>query len=231
MADLATSEIVTAVRNKLSDDQFDQVLIIDAINFFINELYHNTRTRRMETYDQIFSSAGDTDADFPDDMQTLINLTVTAGPSSAPYDFSTKYYEYGDFMRVFPKWLTDVPADPTAWTQFGNQIRYAAPLLEDTTIDIDYLRTPVPALLTENTPTDTIELDELYKELATEGALARCMESNEDYAEASSERGNLAPLVTAWIRNEGRSGVKTGPTIMRSNRNKGYKYSRNRLMS
>ncbi len=229
MADLATKDVITAVRLKLSDTAFDQAMIIDAMNFFINELYHNTRTRRMETNDQIFVSANDTTADFPDDIDIRLGLTVTS-PTTNVYDIEKLYMEYGDFMKMYPKWQTDSAYPITAWTDFGNAMRFSNPLNVDTTIDIDYLRTPVPANLVADgtTPTDTIELDSLYKELATLGTLARCMESNEDYAEASSERNNLASLVTAWIRNEGRGGGRSGPIIMRSNRYRSNKYSRNR---
>lgn len=229
MADLATSEIITAVRLKLSDTSFDQGMIIDAINFFINQIYHDTRTRRMETYDQIFVSAGDTTADLPDDIDVRLRLTVT---SPMWYDLETLYMEYGDFMKVYPKWQSDVPQPINNWTDFANAMRFATPILADSTIDIDYCRTPVPAILVADgaAPTDTVELDELYKELVTLGALKRCMESNEDYAEASSEVNNLGPLITAWVRNEGRGGGRTGPIIMRSNRNRAGKYSRNRTM-
>lgn len=228
MADLLTEDVITAVRGKLSDTAFDQGMIIDAMNFFVAELYHNTRTRRMETSDQIFVSANDTAADFPEDMDVRTSLVVSS-PTSNIYDLEELYMEYGDFMKAFPKWQSDTPQYIHAWTDFGNQLRFSAPALTDTTIDIDYVRVPIPAALnTSTTPKDTIELDSLYKELATLGTLARCMESNEDYAEASSERGNLAPLVTAWIRNEGRGGGRVGPIIMRSNRTRGNKYSRNR---
>lgn len=218
MADLLTLDIVNAVRGKLSDTAFDQELIIDALNFFVAEIYHNTRTRRMESSDQISAAAGDTVADFPDDIDTRINMTVT---SPSVYDLTKLYWEYGDFMRAFPKWQTDVPKALQQWTDFGNQMRFSAPVLTATTISIDYCRMPIPATLTTSTPTDTIELDSSYKELATLGALARCMESNEDYSEGQSERGNLGPLVTSWIRNEARGGGKTGPVIMRTNRRPG----------
>lgn len=227
MADLTTVEVITAVRLKLSDDSFDQGMIIDAMNFFVNEIYHNTRTRRMETNDQIFVSAGDTVADFPEDIDVRTALTVT---SPQVYDMGQLFLEYGDFMKLFPMWQSSPVQPIQAWTDYGNQVRFSAPVMADSVIDIDYCRIPTPANLVSDgtTPTDSIELDELYKELATLGTLARCMESNEDYAEASSERNNLAPLVTAWIRNEARGGGRLGPIIMRSNRKRGSYYNRNR---
>lgn len=224
MADLTTASIVTAVRAKLSDNEFDQLLIIDALNFFISEIYHDHRTRRMETNDQLFPGVSDTSVDLPDDFDTILRLTVT---SPNVYDLTDNFMEYGDFMRRFPKWQTDSAKALQQWTDFSEQIRFSAPLLTSTTIDIDYLRKPTPVTLTSATPSDSVELDEGYKELATLGTLARCMESNEDYAEAQSERQNLAPLLTAWIVNEGRGGIKTGPTIMRSNR-RSTRTSRNR---
>jgi hypothetical protein len=190
-------------------------MIIDALNFFVSSIYHDTRTRRMETNDQLFPSANDTLADLPDDIDVLVSLNVV---SPNFYSFDDLYVAYADFRKRFPKWQSDTPIQPQAWTDFGNQIRFSAPLLTNVTFDIDYTRKPTPALLTEADPTDTIELSTDYKELATLGALKRCMESNEDYAEASSEMANLAPLITSWIRNEARGGIKTGPRVMRTGR-------------
>lgn len=227
MADLNTEDIVTAVRGKLSDTAFDHLMIVDALNFFVNEIYNATRTRRMETNDQIFVSAGDTTADLPDDVDVWTRMTVTS-PVTNIYDLKDMYYQYDDFMRAFPKWKTDIARAITAWTDFGNQMRFSAPVLAATTIDIDYCRKPIQATITQAASADTVELDSAYKEMAVLGTLARCMESNEDYAEASSERNNLAPLITTWVRNEGRGQGKTGPVVMRSNRVVGGYTSRNR---
>ncbi len=223
MADLTIAEITTAVRTKLGDTAFDQGVILDAANFFVNMLYSNTRTRRMESNDELFPSQGDTTADFPDDMYIWTAMTVT-NPNTYSIDRDSGFYlEYGDFMKSFPKWKTDVQKALYEWTDFGQQMRFAAPLSAATTIDIDYLRYPVPA----TSATGAVELDEFYKELACLGTFIRCMEANEDYGEAATERDNLAPLVTAWTRNEARGGGKAGPIIMRSNRKSGG-YGRHR---
>lgn len=217
MADLTTNAVVVAVRAKLADTAFDQAIILDGLNAFVSELYHNTRTRRMETSDQLFISAGDTTAELPDDIDKLIRLTLT---SPTVYDLTRNYVEYGDFMRLYPQWQTYTAQAPRIWTDFGNEIRFAAPIDLASTIDIDYIRTPVLSALVTTTPTDTVELDDSYKELAVIGTIARCMEANEDYGEAANERANLEPLVVAWVRNEGRGGLKTGPTVMRQGRHR-----------
>lgn len=203
------------VQGKLQDSAFEDTLIDPAANWFINELFNNTRTRMMEANDQMSGSAGDTAIDFPDDFQTLIKegLYLT---SPQVWDLGPYFMEYGDFMKRFPGYATYTPQLPYQWTDFNNQMRLAAPLSVSVTINCDYLRQPVPMVK----PADTCELPDTYQELVTLGTLARCQEVNEDYGEAQSTRENLAPLVTAFIRNEARGGIKTGPIIMRSNRHR-----------
>lgn len=208
------ADIVGWVRGKLGDTAFDQQQIIDAANWFVNSLFMNTQTRLMEENDTIFGSAGDTTADFPDDFQTLITLNVTA---PQVYELKDYHMEQVDFMKKFPNWENDLPAQMSYWTIFGNSIRFHAPLLANITMPIDYCRQPVAMVKV----TDTCEVPDLYQELVVEGTLARCMATNEDYPEASQELANNSPLVTAFIRREARGFQRTGPVIMRSNRRRG----------
>ena len=201
------------VRGKLQDVTYDETLVDNAINWFVNDLFTNNRTRLMEANDQLFPSANDTEVDLPDDYQTVIKegLWIT---SPQTYQMIQYFMEYGDFMKAFPGFVGYPAHALTNWTFFGNTIRFSAPLLASTTINIDYLREPV-AMVND---TDTCEVPDLYQELVVLGALARCMQTNEDYDEASQEFANLAILRTAFIKNEGRAAQKTGPIIMRSNR-------------
>lgn len=217
MADLTIAEITLAVRSKLGDLAFDQTVILDAANAFMQELYHNTRTRRMESNDQLYPAIGDTAVDLPDDMDIWLDLSVISPNVYSINRPSGAYFEYADFKNAFPGWATNTAKQLSEWSDFGGQMRFSAPLALNTTIDIDYNRKPVPAA----SASSSIELDEEYKELAVIGTFARCMEANEDYAEAATERDNLAPLVTSWTRNEARGGGKAGPIIMRTNRRPG----------
>jgi hypothetical protein len=195
----------------VGDSSYDLTLVDQAINWFINEVHNNSRIRYMETNDQLYISAGDTDVDMPDDFQTRLWMGLTS-PQVVPLNKS--FVEYNDFMQNYANYLTSNPAQIGVYTDFGEGIRFSAPSLTDAVINLDYLRRPTPMVNAD----DTTDMPDAYEELISKGALARLMEINEDYAEASTERNNLDPLLTTFIRNEGRGGAKVGPTIMRTNR-------------
>lgn len=211
MGQLTLADYRTNVRGLVGDTAYDLTLTDQAINWFIYELHNNNHIRYMETEDEVDIAAGDTTGDLPDDLNTILSLTMT---SPQHLDILRHYVEYGDFMKLYPGWKTYNARQVSQWTDFANAMRLAAPALTATTIDIDYLRNPVVMVA----DTDTTDLPDIYEELASKGALARLMEINEDYGEAATERNNLDPLITTFIKNEGRGGIKAGPTIMRSNR-------------
>jgi hypothetical protein len=213
---MAAGEITLAqyrknVRGLVGDASYDLTLVDQAINWFINEVHFNHRIRYMETNDQLYVSAGDTEVDWPDDFQTRLYLTLIS-PQVIP--LKSGYVEYDDFMSNYANYLVSNRAQIGTWTDFGNGMRFAAPSLTDATLNLDYLRRPTPMI----EDTDTTDMPDQYEELISKGALARLMEINEDYAEAVSERNNLDPQLTAFVRNEGRGGAKVGPTTMRTNR-------------
>lgn len=212
------AQIVGWVRDKLGDTSFDQQEILDAANWFVNSLFFNTQTRLMEESDTLFASAGDSTVDLPDDYQTII---VDSPAVVSPQIYSLKNYhmQYGDFMKQFPGYnAPSTQAQALAyWTTFSNTMRFSAPLLADTQINVDYCRLPVDMAST----TSTCEVPDQYTELVVEGTLARCMQTNEDYPEASQELANNSPLVTAFIRREARGAQVTGPVIIRNNRRRG----------
>lgn len=208
---MTLNDITIKTRRLLADDEYDADVIADAANYFINEIYNNTRTRRMEASAELTASAGDVTLPFPSDLNVRIDLYVTV-PSV--YDYTDYYMEYGDFMRSFPSFASSAPAQAGKWTDFNNMIRFSAPLKSDTTIQLDYVRRPKMM----SSLASKAEIDDTYMELVARGTKARCLEIDEDYDYASEERSLLEPLLTTWIRNEARGGGKTGPTIMRSNR-------------
>lgn len=206
------SEIETDVGGLIQDTGYDPHLITLAANGFLSELYSNTRTRLMETEDDLFASAGDATVDLSDDFSTMISLSVTV--PSPPRNLDKGYMEHGDFVKAYPGYLTYAPNQVTLWTDFAGALRFSQPLNVNHTFHLEYLREPQIMVA----PGDTAEIKEVYRELVNKGTLARLMEINEDYEEASQERKNLKPLVTAWIRNESRGNIRTGPVIIRSNR-------------
>lgn len=213
---MTLSDIISKTRGKLGDTSFDSGLITDAANWFVNSLFFNNATRMMESSDILYPSAADTEVDMPDDFQTLVSLNCI---SPQIYELKNYHMEYQDFMKRFPAWnsTSTVAAAISYWTDFSNQVRFSAPLAADTELAIDYLRLPVAMA----NLTDTCEVPDQYQELVILGTLARCMDTNEDYPEASQELANLSPLITAFIANESRGQFRTGPAIMRSNRRRG----------
>lgn len=211
MGQITLSQYRSNVRGLVGDTSYDVTLTDQAINWFINEIHNNNHIRYMEEADTVNISAGDTVADFPDDVNNILGLTST---SPQILDVLQQRMEFGDFMKLYPGWQTYTPQQVRRWTDFSNQMRLAAPALTDTILAIDYIRIPTP-MVDDN---DTTDIPDTYEELVSKGGLARLMEINEDYGEAATERNNLDPLLTAFISNEGRGGLTVGPTVMRTNR-------------
>lgn len=205
------TELVALVRDKIGDDAYDSKTILTAGNWFLNELANKNRLRIFEESDKITAAAGKFTADFPSDMQTMISLYVTA-PST--YDFTKSYIEYGDFMKSYANFATASPGRASQWTDFGNAIRFSAPLNVTHSISVDYLRRPRQV----EGEAGEYELPRQYDELLVKGALIRIMDQDEDYDVSGQERSLLSPMVASLVKNEGRGGIKTGPIIMRTNR-------------
>lgn len=218
---MTRAEIVTWVRGLLSDDQADEDLITQAANWFVDELCNNNRLRIMEASEELSASTGDTDMELPDDLQTIIKdgFYLT---SPQVIDMGRNLISYNAFMRNHAGFASASSAQASTWTTYGNSVRFAAPLNADHTFQLDYLRRPVHM----EDDNDECEIPDNYQELVSKGTLIRFMELNEDYAEASTERGNLAPLVTAFIRNEARGGLVTGPQIIGGGGRRSYRADR-----
>lgn len=210
---MTLAQIRSWVQDKLGDTAFETTLIDSSANWFVQQLFANTRTRLMEANDQLFGSAGDTEIDLPDDLQTLIKEGLYL-ISPQVWDMGPYFMEYGDFMKTYPGYASYTASLPYQWTDFNNAMRLAAPLSADVEINCDYIRKPVDMVAA----TSICEVPDNYQELVVLGTLIRCMNTNEDYGEAASENVNLQALITAFIRNEGRGQLKTGPTNMRTNR-------------
>lgn len=211
MIEYTRAELVSDVRTLLDDSQYSATTITTAANWFVHELAQNNRLRLFEASDDLYGSSGDTFVELPDDIMTMVNFYLT---SPAVYDLMSHYCEYGDFMRNFPNYATASQAQALEWTDFGNGVRFSRPLNADHTFTLDYMREPNEV----SQDSDVFEVPGRYKEMLAKGTLVRIMEMNEDYAEASNERKNLEPLVTAFVRLEGRGQIKTGPTVIRTNR-------------
>lgn len=214
MADLLQlGDIVDAVRLDMSDTSFSREVIVAKANDFQNDLFTSHRIRRMETNDTVSVSQGATTADIPSDFMTAIEIAVINGDGDFRF-ITDNYYDYKSFMRKFANFAQANPSTILHWTDFGNGFRFSAPVDADYTLSIDYLREPEQMV----NDSDEAEVSVLYKEMFVKGTKARVQEREEDYAEGAQERQELDALITTFVRNEGRGGFKTGPTIMRTNR-------------
>ena len=205
------SEIITSVRGRLDDSSFSATTITEAANWLQNDIFSDTRTRLMEASTPINASAGAVVADFPDDFNTIISIYQT---SPKAFDLMPMFINHADFVKMFPDYATRTASVVQYWTDFNNQMRFSAPLSSNIIMAMDYIRQPVPMVNVG----DVCEIPDQYKEIITRGTTLRIMEQNEDYTEASTERQIVNQLITNFKLSEGRGQVKTGPTIMKSNR-------------
>lgn len=211
MPQLILKQITASVRRLLQDDQYDGPTIVEAANWVIYDLCNNTRLRVMEASQELEASAGDTFLAFPDDMMSWTSIYSTS-PSVS--DLTPGYLGYGEFMRRYPNFASATAGQLRIWTDYGNGMRFAAPLSVDHVFQFDYLREPVEM----KRDGDICELPGRYAELINRLTKARVLEIEEDYESAEFERGLVDNQKTAFIRNEGRGGSKIGPTIIRTNR-------------
>lgn len=206
------AEIRESVRGKLDDDSYEASAIDEAANDFQNDIFMNHRIRTMETSDTVSVSAGDTTMALPDDFQTVIRMFVADGARS--YDITENYIDYNSFMNRFANFADASSAAIHSWTDYGNGLRFSAPVLADSSVLVDYLR--VPKYMKNDS--SKFEISMQYRELCVLGTLARVMERDEDYDVAAVERNKLDGLVTAFVRNMGRGQIKTGPNVIRTRR-------------
>lgn len=221
MDPITLAELRTSVRGLLTDDAYDETLIDEALNWVVFDLFSSYRLRMAEANETLTGSIGDVTLAWPSDMLTRLELYLTS-PTKA--DMKRYFVEYGDFMANYSDFATATPNRLTYWTDYGKTARFSAPLSVEHTFAIDYLRMPEPM----SADSDECEIPRIYSELVSKLGLARIMEINEDYAEAQQERDNASPLLTTFVRNEGRGGGKTGPGRVRTNRGRvgGYRADR-----
>jgi hypothetical protein len=207
------AEIRAAVRRKLDDPEYDAAIIDEAANDFQNDLFTAHRIRSMEKSAELNVLAGDTTVDMPIDFLTLLEMVV-ADSTTQFRSIKNDYIDYNEFMRTHANYASASRQRLYQWTDFGNGIRFTAPSNGDYTIYLDYLRQPKPMVR----ESDKSEVKKVYKEMMTLGTLRRVMKVNEDYAEGGQEQDDLDSLITTFVRNEGRGGMKIGPQIMNTRR-------------
>lgn len=213
---ITLSEIRSDVRGLLDDAAFDSVTIDRAANDFQNELFTRYHLKQAESSDTLTVSSGDTRVDFPDDYLTIMEMTVIY--SATQYNNIKRHHtNYELFMRDYANYTVATAARPQTWTDFNNGARFTQPSDAAYTINLDYLRLPEMMIASS----DESEIRSVWSEMINRGTLARVMEINEDWEEATQVRDLLAPLITTFVAREGRGRVKTGPSIISQGRSRG----------
>lgn len=220
------------IRTDLDDTDYEASVIDRAINDYINEIALRSRFRKLETTDELFISAGDTEVEFPDDKMLIINMSVT-DPAPARR-IMQNYMAYNDFIMNHPGYAS-VGSQAVAgldWTDYADGMRLSAPASADSTIFCEYLR--VPTKLESDDDENELDPNDVYHNMFVIGARVLAMERNEDYEEAAEERKKLSGRVVngvyrpgleeTFIKNEGRGGIKTGPNIMGQGRHRRGNY-------
>jgi hypothetical protein len=234
---MTLAEYRAAIREDLDDTEYSASVIDRAINDYMKEIASRSKMRKLETSDELFISAGDTDVEFPDDKLVLLNLSVTS-PTPARRIMDS-YMEYNQFIINNPGYtsVTSRAVATSDWTDFGDGMRLSAPASADTTVLCEYIR--IPDFLVGDDDENEMDPTDMYSEMFILGGRIRAMERNEDYEEATEERKKLVGRVVAgvyrpgledtFIKNEGRGRLKVGPTIMKTNRGRrmgGYRADR-----
>jgi len=205
------SALIASVRGQIDDDTFSAALITEASNWFVDEVCNNNHLRRMEDSESLNADTEDTTMDFPDEMKTMISLYLTV---PQVYDMGKSYMSYGDFMQSHANFATATAARAQQWTDFGNAVRFAAPIDATHEFQLDYLRKPIP-VVDDN---DEYDFADNYNELLVMGTLVRVLERDEDYVVAGQKRDIMEPLMTAFVKNESRGQIKTGGNVIRTGR-------------
>lgn len=217
MDPLKRSQVVTKVRRLLQDDAYDADVITDAANWFQDELFNNNHLRIAESSATLTAEQGDTTLDVPDDFKTVIKDGFYCTSATSPYEMGQYRTGYTAFMRQYANFATASQQQARAWTDFGNKIRFAAPLNASHTFQLDYLLRPKHVVR----DSDKFLITVAYEEMFCKGTLIRVMDVDEDYDNSTDERNNLAPLQTAFIKNESRGQFTTGPNRIPTNRGRG----------
>lgn len=204
-------QLVTDVRNKLDDSNFDATLIKEFINDAQRYLVNKHRFKFMEgtysgdlTIDQ-FSY------DLPSGVAEVETFRIT-DPANEEIDITGNYLNYKEFDSQFPDVLADDNGEPHWWTiREGNFLVYPKPD-QAYTIDIRYQKDPTALSADADVP----DVPERYKELLVLGALVRAHKFNDNYDLAQAEQVMLEEQILdvvarTYTRQTGR------PHIMRAN--------------
>jgi hypothetical protein len=194
--------------DKLDDDEFDAGIV----DRFINDTQRNIFNQYELTFqEKIFQGtvpSQTTMFKFPDDVAKLQALTIT-GPDGSQSDLMPMRMQFRDFVRQYPTPGNNQSGAVARWALYGGNMLLNAPLDQDYTMTIFYIKKPKTLV----SPTDVPEIPEEFSELLLNGAFMRVQKRNEDYdlaAVTENEYNNDLNLLVARYGDR----IADGPIIM-----------------
>lgn len=178
--DYTLQAIVRRVQtDKLDDDEFDTGIIGRYVNDTQRDIFNQFELSFQE---KIFAGTLPSQAtmfNMPDDLALLQRAVLSDGTDVQ--DISKKYMPWRDFLDKYPDPATNTAGQVDNWTSYAGNIILNCPQLNDQTLTMYYIKTPIVLTL----PTDVPELPSEFEELLVVGAYIRCLKFNEDFDQAA----------------------------------------------
>jgi hypothetical protein len=184
------------VKNRLSDQNFDDVLVNQFINDEQRELFNYFDLPFNRVTIQHTVNQGDKIIQLPAGHQKTKGLRVV-NPKGYENDLSRFYLPWARFQQYFrPLNTDDSESQLTWWTIYNTQIEFAWDADRTYTLEQDYLVTPIELADDADEP----EIPEEFQEVLVLGALVRALEVNDDNDIAQYQQGKKNLLVQAMLK-------------------------------
>lgn len=161
--------------DKLDDEEFDGSVIDNFINDTQREIFNQYELPFQEKIFQGAIPAGSTMVQLPSDLAQLQSQTLTDVPG-----FSKMKHKWRDFFEIYPDNTAEAAGAPCAWTLYAGNVILNAPVDQEYTLTLYYIRKPI--LLTQDSHVP--EIPEEFSELLVLGAYIRVLKRNEDFDQA-----------------------------------------------
>lgn len=183
--------------DKLDDDEFSSQIVDNFINDTQRNIFNQFELPFQEKIFQGTVPAQTTMFKFPSDVALLQSLVMTS-PDGNQTDIGDSFLDFRTFNKAFPTPGNNEPGPITYWTLYAGNMLTSAPLDQDYTMNIFYIKKPKTLV----SSTDIPEIPEEFSELLILGTFARIQKRNEDFDLAAvteqEYNNNLDLLVTRY---------------------------------
>lgn len=187
--------IRTQVKNRISDQNFSNIMINQFINDEQREIlnYYDLPFNRASTVQSV--STGVNTIPLPADNQRVKSVKVTA-PEGYDGTLDPYYLPYNRFVQIFrePQYYSNNQL--LWWTIYNTAIIFAYNADRTYTVQIDYNQRPAELA----TDTDVPVIPEEFQEILVLGAMVRALESIDDNDIAQYQQGKKNLLVQAMVK-------------------------------